>query len=302
MTQFTETTIQRAPHGGGSNSYAVMARATGQDADLSFEARGLMYYLLTKPDNWRILVKDIMREGGIGRDKAYKILGELIEKRYLKHVQSSGEGGRFTKGVYYLYERPYEPHPEKPDTDLPDTVNPHLHNTDKDTVENELFAPSGDGAYEQPIEQVVEKLPDTPAPAKERKPRTPDPMFDAVAKHLFGISKVAAGDKATGGRVARVVKWVKDYGGQMDGTPAEPPDVAAFMRWFTTRNPNMQIRDVGKVAEHWTAWRQQGGRAPAPRPADAPMLEIIDQVKDDGTMEAGTRAMVARMMGFDDDN
>jgi hypothetical protein len=33
--------------------YFVMSRALAEDSNLSFAARGMMAYLLAKPDNWR---------------------------------------------------------------------------------------------------------------------------------------------------------------------------------------------------------------------------------------------------------
>lgn len=53
------------------------------DPNLSFEARGVLGYLLTKPDHWKINRLDLQREGGIGKRKAVKLLKELEDAGYL---------------------------------------------------------------------------------------------------------------------------------------------------------------------------------------------------------------------------
>lgn len=125
----TSATITRAPHD-SQNPYKSVRRATFEGSGLSFEARGVMAYLLMKPDNWRIDIADLMREGEIGRDKTYKIINELITHRYLERVDDRDKG-KFGGATYLLYESPYpekpemvEPLPEKPYPVLPDTEKP----------------------------------------------------------------------------------------------------------------------------------------------------------------------------------
>ena len=64
------------------NPYKQVRRATFDGSNLSFEARGVLAYILMKPDDWETNIGDIMREGNIGREKAYRIVNELIEHGY----------------------------------------------------------------------------------------------------------------------------------------------------------------------------------------------------------------------------
>ena len=63
--------------------YAVISSACIEDKRLSWEARGLLIYLLSKKDNWQVKIKDLINQTkdclGVrsGRDKVYKVLKEL---------------------------------------------------------------------------------------------------------------------------------------------------------------------------------------------------------------------------------
>lgn len=135
----TSTTIIRAAHG-DKHPYFPYRRHTAQDRALSWEARGVLAYLLSKSDNWQVVPKDLMQN--CGRDKVRKILEELCEHRYMRKEQTHDEEGKFSKVVYWVYEVPFtenpltvdEPLPEKPLTEKPSPENP-LH-TINETVES----------------------------------------------------------------------------------------------------------------------------------------------------------------------
>ena len=86
-----------------------MPRSTAQDGKrsgggISFEARGVLAYLLSKPDDWIIQIADLMAEGGIGRDKVKNILKELRDALYLATEIQHDDQGRITGKTYQLYE------------------------------------------------------------------------------------------------------------------------------------------------------------------------------------------------------
>jgi len=108
-------------------SYTVIARTALQDNRLSFAARGLLAYLLSKPDDWSVQIADIQRAGDIGRDKAYALLGELRKAGYVVGRQRYRlPGGQWGYTPYYVFEEPQSPLPEKPYTVNQDI----LHSTD----------------------------------------------------------------------------------------------------------------------------------------------------------------------------
>lgn len=98
------------------SAYTAIPNALSQDARLSFEARGVLQYLLSKPDSWVIQFVDVEREGNIGRDKRQRIFAELETAGYFERVELR-EGGKFDY-EYVLHDTPLTggptPGPEKP--------------------------------------------------------------------------------------------------------------------------------------------------------------------------------------------
>ena len=65
MVDIATPTIIRAPRS-AEHPYFACRRAPAQDEALSWEARGVLWYLLSKPDDWIILESDLMRGGDQG--------------------------------------------------------------------------------------------------------------------------------------------------------------------------------------------------------------------------------------------
>jgi len=110
-----------------------MPRTTAQDGKrspgrLSFEARGILAYLLSKPDDWEIQRADLMAEGGIGRDKVNSILKELREAGYLVTEIQRDDEGKITGTVYRLYESANRSTEKASYGDAPFTENPQSGN------------------------------------------------------------------------------------------------------------------------------------------------------------------------------
>ena len=113
------TLIIRSPRN-AERPYFASARAAAQDENISYEAGGLLWYLLSKPDDWEVRIPDLQKKGA-GRDKVYSMLKELKENGYITRPCYRNQDGTFTWGDYLVHETPL---PEKPDTDKPDTGQP----------------------------------------------------------------------------------------------------------------------------------------------------------------------------------
>jgi hypothetical protein len=96
--------------------YFQMQRAAAQDARLSWEATGLLAYLLSKPDGWEVNGRAIARERSAGREKVGRILKELRTFGYLRLVRLKTEDGRFAWETW-VEEEP-RPDPGNPEVDL----------------------------------------------------------------------------------------------------------------------------------------------------------------------------------------
>lgn len=70
-----------------------------KDKELTWQAKGLLSYLLHLPDDWQIYVSELHKNSKNGRDATANYLNELIEAGYVVR-ESRRENGRF-KGYEY---------------------------------------------------------------------------------------------------------------------------------------------------------------------------------------------------------
>lgn len=102
-----------------ADKFTIIPNSLAANAELSFAARGLLLYLLSKPVEWDVTMADMRREGGCGREKIWSLLRELEAAGYLGRVQAKKKG-KFQQSQYEVYS---EPRTEKPCTEKPCTEN-----------------------------------------------------------------------------------------------------------------------------------------------------------------------------------
>lgn len=175
MTTKRRTIIRAERH---DQPYFMLARSVAQNPDLSYEALGLLTYLLSKPGDWVVQPETLMRVK-CGRDKVYRLLRELIGAGHVEKRAHRGEHQRLAGIEYIVYEIPrtVSPLPEKPYTvnpytEKPDTENKHITDKREEQSKERESTPlpaDGDG------------IPDHVAPnmrrvatGKEPQPATPD--------------------------------------------------------------------------------------------------------------------------------
>ncbi len=114
--------------------FVVITRQAVDDHSLSWGARGLLCYLIGRPDNWTVSVKhlsELVSGKGGGRTSIYSMLKELIENGYCSREQKIGPQGRFTMIEYVVYEfKKSLPHSGYPNTAEPLPVDQPLTNND----------------------------------------------------------------------------------------------------------------------------------------------------------------------------
>jgi hypothetical protein len=128
----------------------MMLRDTAQDTRLTFDERGMLAYLLSKPGDWEIKEADLQKAGHCGRDKVRGILDSLNKHGYLTK-EHEREKGKFTKNIYTLYETPVT---EVTVTEKPSMENQTLTEDRKVQSTEEPISPVG----EQPLVDEPEPL------------------------------------------------------------------------------------------------------------------------------------------------
>lgn len=113
--------IRRCEHS-ADKKFLLFNRKTAQNKKLSFEARGLLLYVLSKPPKWEAQDADLMREGGIKKFALNSILKELKECGYARRYRERQRDGTF-KFILEVAEEPgliaREPLPDYPLVDEP---------------------------------------------------------------------------------------------------------------------------------------------------------------------------------------
>jgi hypothetical protein len=78
-----------------NKNYSVISNIPFLDKILSWEAKGMMAYLLTKPDDWTIRFNDLVSQTDCGPDKVRKILKELQTSGYMIRNKVKDDKGKF---------------------------------------------------------------------------------------------------------------------------------------------------------------------------------------------------------------
>lgn len=93
----SKTTILRiAPN--KRKNFSILGNAMLQDKNLGNEALGVLAFILSHPEDWRFEIEWLCRERDLGRDKARRIIGEVISAGYCHRVRPRNSDG--TLGAY----------------------------------------------------------------------------------------------------------------------------------------------------------------------------------------------------------
>ena len=213
--------IQRTPR---RNNFTTIGNGIFMENALSFEAMGLLAYLLSKPDNWQVHVQALVRatEGTAqkrGENKILALLRELIGAGYItRKRQSSG------KMDYYVYDEPQgepsadttpdsgscaenasqpienKPQPSKPHVAKPHVAKPHVAKP-REAFEGVLI--NTEGQQELKLNKdgrgtnarVRATPPAEPPPPADPPPPAKPPRFEPLSALLaLGVDAQVAAD------------------------------------------------------------------------------------------------------------
>lgn len=144
--------ITRAPR--PQSNFYLLDKKISEDKRLSWAARGMLVFLLGKPDHWTVSTQNLINETAesgchLKRDGVRGVLQELIQAGYLRRVLARGEAGKLGGYDYEVSEVCIEPSaeapepaqepqpetekpaPAKPATAEPAPANPPLVSTDQ---------------------------------------------------------------------------------------------------------------------------------------------------------------------------
>jgi hypothetical protein len=111
-----------------SNPFAQISRRALQNKDLSWEARGVLSYLLSKPGDWETRFTDLVRQGPGQATRMRRILKELQTAGYVVRKRYHDKAGHW-QWETLVYENPEDAasaSADAPYAGLPHMVNPHV--------------------------------------------------------------------------------------------------------------------------------------------------------------------------------
>jgi hypothetical protein len=110
--------------------FVVISKIALEDPDLSFKAKGLWAYCMSRPNDWEFHVTHLATVSKDGVDAIYSAIRELELAGYVRKIQKN-EKGKFGSVDYEVSEiKIILPLRDFPETEDPETENPALLNID----------------------------------------------------------------------------------------------------------------------------------------------------------------------------
>ena len=116
-----------------TQNFTIISNKVYEKHVLSWQAMGMLGYLLTKPDDWRVIVPELVNvtkdtKKQTGREGVYNILKELEEKGYL--IRKKNKDGTVDS---FIFDEPKtvelkstQPNQTKPNQAQPNKAKPHV--------------------------------------------------------------------------------------------------------------------------------------------------------------------------------
>jgi hypothetical protein len=140
------------------NPYVMIDRRPIDNPALSFKAKGILTYLMSRPDGWEVSVADLVKHSTEGEAAIRTGLKELKNARHMKYTTSRKQG-RITGWLIEVFEIPYPP-----DSDFQQVENQDVENrgqvlstlNKKKKQSNNYIIPKKN--YTSPLDSKIERL------------------------------------------------------------------------------------------------------------------------------------------------
>lgn len=200
--------VRKAEH---LRDYLTVSRFTLEDPELSLQAHGLLAFLLAKPDDWQVHVRQLATSVGISKNTACKIMAELELVGYVDKRRTRDETGRLAGFEFTVYEERQRP---------PGKGAPRPRNWDK--------AP-------RPKSRDVDHVPKSPSVVNlghTNDPKTGDQVNKEHVCRTLAEELAAAVRKTTPMVACTPAAWEKDILQLIEKDGATQDQVAAVIKWL----------------------------------------------------------------------
>jgi hypothetical protein len=251
----TQATIIRAPR---NHQYFILSISTPQDKSLSYEARGMLCYILSKPDNWIIQPSDLQQN--CSRGKVYKILNELIAAGYIEdRKRTKNEAGKFVWSSYIVHEKPVakltnaKPCDENHNMETMTWKPSQLDNTEVVNKETQTTPPT----TQQPA--VVSDVKASVTKSDELLPVVDNKLskdeYDQYIELIHTELKAHRGQDMIYYHILRgTSKKHKAY--SLTDSPLSLDEFRQYVKWYKQQRPNLSFPGQQKIASNIEEFRQ----------------------------------------------
>ncbi len=126
------------------NNFVMMDKTFLEDTRLSFKAKGILAYLLSKPDNWKVIVGNLVNSSTDGKKAIYSGLKELKDCGYYKKIPIRDENGRkIIRWESTIYEIPELPEILKTEENSGVSLFPPFVHVENEDIQN-VFIQNGE--------------------------------------------------------------------------------------------------------------------------------------------------------------
>jgi len=173
------------------NPYVQIDKRVFEDTRLSWRAKGIMGYLLSKPDGWKVNVSDIWGKGKEGRNAVQDCMAELRLYGYADLITTHDANGNFTGKEWVVSEEPkggFTDATEKPEMDNPKnrksvfrSISNNELNSNNEYSDNDNKTPPKN-ENSQTLKEEKKNTPIPPAPSFAPVPENQHTAPDALAQ------------------------------------------------------------------------------------------------------------------------
>lgn len=119
------------------SNFVMMDKTFLEDERLSFKAKGILAYLLSKPDDWKVIVGNLVNSSKDGKASVYAGLKELKECGYYEKVPIRNEQGtRIIRWESTVYEVPVSLLTDFQEVENQDIENQFIENRERNNNYN----------------------------------------------------------------------------------------------------------------------------------------------------------------------
>ncbi|HSD17509.1 MAG TPA: hypothetical protein VLC71_09685 [Thermomonas sp.] len=178
-------TIIRAPR--PESNFYLLDKNISEDGRLSWAARGLLVFLLGKPDYWKISIEHLQRQTHDARirtrrDGVYALLRELEAVGYMRAIQTRSVDGRGFGEVDYLVSEFVPTAKREAEHVSPDDADTPHADTPQTTLVRTESAVRIDNPVDMPTETKIRQS-DSQSDSPTTSPTVRQPVRQSATRH-----------------------------------------------------------------------------------------------------------------------